>query len=92
VVAEKSRGHLDAPVTGDAVKVVLVTLIATANAPLEPEARLDCAMGHQVISLPFKPLCDLVGEVLHNAESERDEQLYSYSRDLRRKFKRKSFL
>ena len=55
MVAEEGRGHLDAPMACDAVKVVLVALVAAANAPSQPEAGLDRAMGYQVISLSFKP-------------------------------------
>lgn len=85
VVAEEGGGHLDAPVAGDPVKVVFIALISSPDRPLEPEAGLDGAVGHQVISLSFEHFCHSRGKALyHDAPLEGDGRLNGYSGDLMR--------
>jgi len=43
MIAIQCRRHLHAAVAGDTVEVVLVALIATPHAAVEPEAGLDSA-------------------------------------------------
>lgn len=48
--------HLDAPVAGDAVEVVLVALVSSSERSVEPEAGLDCAGADEMVSLLGKAL------------------------------------
>ena len=80
MVAEEGRGHLDAPVACDAVKVVLIALVASTDGPPKPQAGLYGAVGDEVVALFFKPFFYRGGEVLHDAGPEGGEGLYSYSR------------
>jgi hypothetical protein len=52
VVALKGGGHLDASVADNPVKVVFVALVTAAQASLEPEAGLHCAIPDEMVTLP----------------------------------------
>jgi hypothetical protein len=60
MVALQSRRHLHTAVAGDAVKVVLVALVTTTQAAIEPETGLDCPRAHEMVALLGEGLNSLI--------------------------------
>ena len=65
MVAEQGRSHLDTPVAGDPVEVVLVTLVSAAYASFQPEAGLDRAVSHKMVALFLQLALYLRGKIIH---------------------------
>ena len=60
MVAGQCGCSLHAAVAGYAVEVVLVALIPTAQAAIEPEAGLDRACADDMVALTGESLCSLI--------------------------------